>query len=154
MLLAVLCLSCKKEHKSFPAPVYNVIGSWALSSYQTNFGGGVNATVAQYPCMAYNTLQFFDDSTSTQYYTGIDTCFITPSHLKADGAQTYGLPGIGQLNSKWTLKGNILHLTYTSNNQTLTGVITTVNKQLQLTFKDTVTSGANTYYITSVEVQL
>jgi len=32
-------------------------------------------------------------------------------------------------------------------------VINSANGKLQITFKDTITSGANTYYITSVEIQ-
>jgi len=47
--------NCKKHSQ----PVtYDVIGNWSLSSYQTNFGIGVNASVTQYPCMAGNILTF------------------------------------------------------------------------------------------------
>lgn len=150
ILVFLLFFACKKDKK----PVtYDVTGNWTLSSYQTNFGIGVNASVTQYPCMAGNILTFYKDSTSAEFYTGNDSCFITPTHLKSAGAQIYGLPGVTQTSATWSLNGNILKLTYLSNHKTITGTLGTVNNKLQLTFKDTETSGGNTYFINTVEVK-
>jgi hypothetical protein len=150
ILIFLLFIACKKDKKP---GVYDVIGSWSLSSYQTNFGIGVNATVTQYPCMAGNILTFYKDSSSTEFYTRNDSCFVTPTHLKSAGAQLYGLPGVTQTSSTWSLKGNILSLTYLSNHKTITGTLTTVNNKLQLSFKDVETSGGNTYFINTTEVK-
>ena len=153
LLVSLLLVACKKDKKTVTPVTYSVIGNWTLYSYQTNFGIGVNATVTQYPCMGYNTLTFYTDSTSSQNYSGIDTCFITPTHIKADGAQNYGIPGLLPLASTWHQKGNTIYMTYPGNPQKVPGVINSANGKLQITFKDTITSGANTYYITSVEIQ-
>ena len=152
LLLLLSFAACKKDKK--PAPViYSVIGTFTLSSYQTNFGIGVNATVSQYECMAYNTLTFYRDSTSSSSYDGLDSCFITPTHLKSAGAQVYGLPGTQPLPSTWHQSGNNIYVTYQGNPQPVPGVVSSVNGRLQIAFKDTVQSGGKTYYINSLEVQ-
>jgi len=46
-----------------------------------------------------------------------------------------------------------LKLTYLSNHKTITGTLSTVNNKLQLTFKDTETSGGNNYFINTIEVK-
>jgi len=153
LLLSLLLLTCKKKKEPVPAVNYNIVGIWSLHSYQNNFGKGANATVTQYPCLGYNTLIFYNDSTASQIYTGIDTCFITPTHVQANGAQDYGLPGLLPLPSKWSQKGNIVKLIYQNTSLNVSGVISGTPGKLQITFKDTVVSGGNTYYITSVEVQ-
>ncbi|HEY8783113.1 MAG TPA: hypothetical protein VIM16_15920 [Mucilaginibacter sp.] len=150
LLAFFLFVTCKKEKK--PAAVtYSVIGNWTLYSYQTNFGIGVNASVTQYPCMAYNTFTFYNDHTSSENYSGIDTCFITATH--AQGAQYYGLPGLSSIPSTWSQTRNNLLLTYPGNPKSIPGAVSSINGKLQITFKDTITSGANTYYITAVEVK-
>lgn len=156
-LLAVLCAAliwggCKKEKKSAPV-IYSVIGTWTLASYQTNYGIGVNANVSQYPCMAYNTLTFYRDSTSSSNYDGLDTCFITPTHSFASGAQDYGIPGTFALGSTWHQSGNNVYVLYPGNTKAVPGVVSSINGQLQINFKDTVVSNGKTYYINSVEVQ-
>jgi hypothetical protein len=103
--------------------------------------------------MGSNILTFYKDSTSAEFYTGNDSCFVTPTHLKSAGAQIYGLPGVTQTSATWSLNGNVLRLTYLSNHKTITGTLATVNNKLQLTFKDTETSGGNTYFINTVEVK-
>jgi len=150
ILVFVLFIGCKKDKKQVS---YDVIGNWTLSSYQTNFGIGVNASAAQYPCMTGNVLTFYKDNTSAEFYTGNDSCFVTPTHLRSGGAQVYGLPSVSQTNSTWSLSGNILRLTYLSNQKTITGTLSTINNKLQLTFKDTETSGGDTYFINTVEVK-
>jgi hypothetical protein len=152
LLMLILLVTCKKEKKT-AIYNFNMLGTWSLSSYNTNYGAGVNASVAQYPCMAYNTMTFYRDSTSSQAYTGIDTCFITPH---GNGAQYYGLPGLLALPSKWSLKGNVIHVIYQSNQSTsqiVPGIVSSVNGKLQIAFKDTVISGGKTYYVNSLEVQ-
>lgn len=146
----VLFIGCKKDKKPV---VYDVIGNWTLFSYKTNFGIGVNASVPQYPCMASNVLTFYKDSTSAEFYTGNDSCFVTPTHLKSAGAQVYGLPSVTQTLSTWSLNGNILRLTYINTPKTITGTLAMVDNKLQLTFKDNETSGGNTYFINTVEVK-
>jgi len=145
--LCLLLVTCKKGNKVTVS--YNIIGNWTLYSYQTNFGIGVNASVTQYPCMAYNSFTFFNDNTSSQYYSGIDTCYITATH--AAGAQYYGLPGLLSIKSTWSQRGNIVYLKYPDNPKSIVGVVNNINGKLQVTFKDTVVSGANAYYITTVE---
>ena|ERR1700753_1231348 len=153
VLFAALMLgACKKDKKSAPV-IYSVIGTFTLVSYQTNFGIGVNATASQYPCMAYNTLTFYRDSTSSSTYYGLDTCFITPTRLKSAGAQDYGLPGTFPIPSTWYQKGNNVYVLYPNNSKPVPGVVTSVNGHLQIDFKDTVISNGNTYYIHSVEVK-
>jgi hypothetical protein len=152
LLLLLSFAACKKDKK--PAPViYSVVGTFTLASYQTNFGVGVNATVAQYPCIAYNIQTFYRDSTSSSGYDGIDSCFVTPTHLQSAGAQVFGLPGAIPLLGTWRQKGNNIYLTYQGNSQPLAGVVSNVNGRLQILFKDTVQSGGKTYYINSLEVQ-
>jgi hypothetical protein len=153
LLVLLLFTGCKKDKKAAPV-IYSVSGdTFALSSYQTNFGAGVNAAVNQYPCMAYNTLTFYRDSTSSSSYYGLDSCFITPTHLQSAGAQVYGLPGTLPLPSTWSQKGNNIYVLYPGNPKPVQGVVTNVNGSLQIDFKDTVESGAKTYYINSLEVQ-
>ena len=149
--LFILFIACKKGNKPAPTYNYNITGNWTLYSYATNYGGGVNASVAQYPCMAYNVLTFYTDSTSSQSYSGIDTCFITPSHTT--GAQYFGLPGLVPSSFKWSLRGSVVYLIYADSKLNVHGTISNVSNKLQLTIKDTVKSGTNTYYITSVEVK-
>lgn len=151
LFVLLLFTACKKDKKS--PPVYSVIGTFSLVSYQTNYGIGVNASVSQYPCMAYNTLTFYRDSTSSSNYDGLDSCFITPTHLKSSGAQVYGIAGTLPLQSTWHQQGNNIYVTYSGNNQPVPGVVSNVNGRLQILFKDTVQSGGKTYYITSLEVQ-
>jgi hypothetical protein len=153
LLLLLALAGCKKDKK--PAPViYSVSGyTFTLSSYQTNFGIGVNATVNQYPCMAYNTLTFYRDSTSSSNYSGLDSCFITPTHLQSAGAQVYGIAGTFPLASTWSQKGNNIYVLYQGNSKPASGVVSSVNGKLQIAFKDTVPSGGKAYFINSVEVQ-
>jgi hypothetical protein len=153
LLVLLLFAACKKDKKAAPA-IYSVSGdTFTLASYQTNFGIGVNATVNQYPCMAYNTLIFYRDSTSSSNYYGLDSCFITPTHLQAAGAQVYGLPGTLPLASTWSQKGNNIYVLYPGNSKAVPGVVSNVSGKLQIAFKDTVQSGGKTYYINSLEVQ-
>jgi len=153
LLILLAIAACKKDKK--PAPVIYSVGGYTftLSSYQTNFGIGVNASVNQYPCMAYNTLTFYRDSTSSSGYYGLDSCFITPTHLQSAGAQVYGLPGTLPLASTWRQSGNNIYVTYQGNSQPVPGVVSNVNGSLQILFKDTVQSGGKTYNINSLEVQ-
>ncbi len=150
--ILLLFATCKKDKKAAPV-VYSVIGNFTLASYQTNFGIGVDATVSQYECMAYNVLTFYRDSTSASSYNGLDSCFITPTHLQSAGAQIYGIPGTLPLASTWHQKGNNIYVLYPGNGKPVPGVVSNVNGKLQIAFKDTVQSGANTYYINSLEVQ-
>jgi len=153
LLVLLLFAACKKDKK--PAPViYSVSGYvFTLSSYQTNYGIGVNASVNQYPCMAYNTLTFYRDSTSSSSYDGLDSCFITPTRLQSAGAHVYGLPGTLPLPSTWSQKGNNVYVLYPGNSKPVPGIVSNVNGSLQINFKDTVQSGGKTYYINSLEVQ-
>ena len=148
--LLLLFAACKKEKKPV---IYSVIGTWTLAAYQTNFGIGVNANSTQYPCMAYNTLTFYRDSTSASGYDGFDTCFVTPTHSFLAGAQVYGIPGTFPLPSTWHQNGNNVYVLYPGNNKATPGVVSSVNGHLQIDFRDTVASNGKTYYIHSVEVQ-
>ena len=149
IIILLLFATCKKDKKAAPV-VYSVIGNFTLASYQTNFGIGVDATVSQYECMAYNVLTFYRDSTSASSYNGLDSCFITP---KTAGAQVYGIPGTLPLASTWHQKGNNIYVLYPGNSKPVPGVVSNVNGKLQIAFKDTVPSGGKTYYINSLEVQ-
>jgi hypothetical protein len=153
LLILLLFAACKKDKKPVPV-IYSVSGyTFTLSSYQTNYGIGVNASVNQYPCMAYNTLTFYRDSTSSSSYYGLDSCFITPTHLQSAGAQVYGLPGTLPLSSTWSQKGNNVYVLYPGNPKSVPGVVSNINGSLQILFKDTVQSDGKTYYINSLEVQ-
>jgi hypothetical protein len=68
------------------------------------------------------------------------------------GAEIFGYPRQGPTGYNWSLKGNILHLT-SSGSTSIYGVISSINLKLLLTLKDTVKSGANTYYVTTVLVK-
>lgn len=154
--LLLVLVACKKE-KTTTAPNLltgaNISGTWSLSSYQTNFGIGVNASVSQYPCMMYNTLTFYNDSTASQFYSGIDTCFVTPTHSLTNGAQDFGLPGLNAQAATWSLKGNVMLVTYPGQTSQIYGTISSVNNQLQLTLRDTSVTNGKTYYIASVLVK-
>jgi len=155
LLLLFLFTTCKKEKKTTTTSITasDIVGNWTLTSYYTNFGQGVNATISQYPCMQYNISTYNSDFTSVDTFLGSDTCFITQSHLRADGAQWSGTPQTDPKPSTWSLSGNILYLTYKGNPHHIPGQIARVNNKLQITFKDTVPSGSHIYYITSTEVK-
>ena len=153
LFLLLAFTACKKDKK--PAPViYSVAGyTFTLATYQTNFGIGVNADVNQYPCMAYNTRTFYRDSTASSSYYGLDSCFITPTHLSSAGAQEYGLPGTLPLSATWRQNGNNVYVTYAGNSQPAPGVVSSVNGKLQILFKNNVENGGKSYYINSLQVQ-
>lgn len=152
LLLLLSFAACKKDKK--PAPViYSVVGNFTLASYQTNFGIGANATVGQYECLAYNILTFYRDSTSSSSYDGLDSCFITATHLRSAGAQVVGVPGTLPLLSTWHQQGNIIYLLHPGNPKPTPGVVSNVNGRLQIAFKDTEQSGGKTYITNSLEVQ-
>jgi len=149
LLIVFLFVTCKKDKK--PAQTVTaaqIVGSYTLALYQTNFGSGVNASISQYPCMMYNTMTFYNDLTSKEVFLGSDTCFITSTH-----SQWSGTPQLDPQPSTWSLKGNTVYLTYPGNPHHIPGQVATVNNKLQITFRDTVPSGSNVYYITSVEVK-
>lgn len=148
----LLCVACKKDKKQAPV-TYSVIGAWTLAAYQTNFGIGVNATVAQYPCMVYNVLTFYRDSTSSSSYSGIDTCFITPTQSFAAGAQDYGVPGTLPLLATWRQNGNNVYVLNQGTTKPVSGLISNVNGRLQLDLRDTAIIDGKAYYVHSVMVQ-
>ena len=149
LLLFFLFVACKKEQHT---PVtYNVAGQWTLFSYQTNFGGGINASAIQYPCLANNITIFYNDSTSVVNYTGGGACFVTA--LQGPGGQPIGSPGQAPISSTWKLKGNILYITYPGDPKSIPGMLSINNGKLMVTFRDTLVSGVNTYYITTVDVK-
>jgi hypothetical protein len=149
LLFFLLFIACKKDNK----PVaYNVTGYWSLYSYKHNFGNGLNVSVTQYPCMAANILTFNADGTASLDYAGTDTCFVTATHIKTMGAEIFGYPRQGSTEYNWSLNGNVLHLT-PPGGTSIYGVISSINLKLFLTLKDTVKSGANTYYVTTVLVK-
>ena len=116
LLLLLAFAACKKDKKTAPV-IYSVIGTFTLSSYQTNFGVGVNADVNQYPCMAYNTLTFYRDYTASSGYFGLDSCFITPTHLPSAGAQVVWAARYAADSATWRQNGNNIYVTYAGNSQ-------------------------------------
>jgi hypothetical protein len=151
LLLVFLFIACKKEHKPATTVKYDVSGTWALTSYQTNFAGGLNVSAVQYPCLSNNITIFYNDSTALVNYTGNDTCYVTPVHTA--GSHVIGFPGLAPINSTWKLRGNMLYITYPGNPKSIPGTLTSVNGKLTITFRDTVASGGNNYYINTVDVK-
>lgn len=152
IVILLLFTACKKDKK--PAPViYSVIGNFTLASYQTNFGIGADASVPQCECLAYNVLTFYRDSTSSASYYGLDSCYVTATHLRSAGAFAVGIPGSLPLPSTWRQQGNTIYLLHPGNPKATAGVVSNVNGRLQIAFKDTEQSGGKTYYVNSLEVQ-
>lgn len=149
LFVLLLFISCKKDTViDQPKQTFNVVGTWALSSYQLQYAQSFSATVAQYPCLADNILTLNADGTSSGNYTGTANCYITP--VNADPAAEIGIVGQAPVNGTWSLNGNKLHL---SSDNIGEGTVTSVNGKLLLTFNDSTAYNSIKFVATTVDVK-
>jgi hypothetical protein len=125
--ISFLFVTCKKDKKT--TPFYDITGTWSLQSWQESYtGGGFDATVDQYPCMAGNLTTYNADNTATGIYTGTSACDVTPM---GNGKVIIGEPGQPPLTNTYTRTGNNLYF------EKVHGTITSTNGKLYITLVDT-----------------
>src|SRR6185437_3179115 len=144
LITVLLALSaCKKDNKpTAPASVdATIVGTWKLNALSTNYGSPVNVTAAQYPCLVNNVATYNEDHTETVRYTGLDICFVTPTHNSGLGTSV-GAPNQPVTNETWSSKGNNVYEYYAG--KTHYGILSNQNGQLHLISRDTLISGKDT----------
>jgi hypothetical protein len=143
-VISFLFVTCKKDKKT--TPLYDITGTWSLQSWQESYaGGGFDATVDQYPCLAGNLATYTTDNTSTGIYTGTSACEIDPV---GGGKFVLGEPGQPPLTETYTRTGNNLYF------GKVRGTITSTNGKLYITLVDTLYNlSSSQVIITTVDVK-
>ena len=140
--LSLLFIKCKTGNTVTPiAPQLDVVGTWSLYSWQQP---DINATDAQYPCLADNVLKVNADNTASITYNGTSTCYVSPPNTPLNESSSIGVPGQAAINSTWRRSGNDIYIG--ANHY----IISTLDNQLYLSYTDTLTAGYTTPQILKV----
>ena len=133
--LSLLFIKCKSGNTVTPiAPQLDVVGTWSLYSCQLP---GINATDAQYPCLADNVLKVNTDNTASITYNGTSTCYVSPPNVLNESS-FIGVPGQAAINSTWRRSGNDIYIGANH------FVISSLDNHLYLSYTDTLTAGYTT----------